>query len=45
MNIQAEKAKRLDFGKTYVILPLFAMKADVKYVPLKSGLNQWNAGG
>ena len=33
------------FEFTSVILPLFAMKADVKYVPLKSGLNQWNAGG
>lgn len=42
---QEEKKSRLDFGKSYVILPLFAMKADVKYVPLKSGLNQWNAGG
>ncbi len=42
---QKEKNSRLDFGKTYVILPLFAMKADVKYVPEKSGLNQWNAGG
>ena len=42
---QVEKNKRLDFGKTYVILPLFAMKGDMKYVPEKSGLNQWNAGG
>lgn len=42
---QEEKKSRLDFGKSYVILPLFAMKAGVKYVPEKSGLNQWNAGG
>lgn len=42
---QVEKNKRLDFGKTYVILPLFALKGDVKYIPEKSGLNQWNAGG
>jgi hypothetical protein len=42
---QVEKNKCLDFGKTYVILPLFAMKGDQKYVPEKSGLNQWNAGG
>lgn len=45
IHVKEEKNKQLDFGKTYVILPLFAMKADVKYVPLKSGLNQWNAGG
>jgi hypothetical protein len=45
INIQNKREKRLAFGKTFVILPLFARKADVKYVPLKSGLNQWNAGG
>ena len=42
---QTKKEKRLDFGKTYVILPLFAIKGDIKYVAQKSGLNQWNAGG
>ncbi len=42
---QTEKEKKLGFGKKYVILPLFAMKGDVKYVASKSGLNQWNAGG
>lgn len=35
----------LIFGVNYVILPLFAKRSDVKYVPEKSGLNQWNAGG
>ena len=37
INTQAGKAKRLDFGKTYVILPLYAMKADIKYVPFSFG--------
>ncbi len=31
--------------KEYVILPLFAMKNEEKYVPERSGLNQWNAQG
>jgi hypothetical protein len=29
----------------YVILPLYSIKNGNKIVPLKSGLNQWNAGG
>ncbi len=31
----------------YVILPLYSLKSETnaKYVPEKSGLNQWNAGG
>lgn len=32
-------------GKDFVILPLFSMKNGIKFVPEKSGLNQWNAGG
>lgn len=28
-----------------IILPLFSQKGKIKYVPEKSGLNQWNAGG
>lgn len=31
--------------KEYVILPLFSEKKGIKYVPEKSGLNQWNASG
>ena len=27
------------------ILPLYSVKNQVKYIPEKSGLNQWNAGG
>lgn len=37
--------KQLVFGKNYVILPLFSQKKDVQFVPLKDGLNKWNAGG
>lgn len=29
----------------YVLLPLFSIKNNTKYVPEKSGLNQWNASG
>jgi hypothetical protein len=36
---------KLIFGINFVILPLFSTRSDVKYVPDKSGLNQWNAGG
>jgi len=42
---QTQTANSLILGQNYVVLPLFAMKGDVKYVPEKSGLNQWNAGG
>ncbi len=31
--------------KETAVLPLFSMKNGIKYVPEKSGLNQWNAGG
>lgn len=31
--------------KEYVILPLYSIKNKEKFVPEKSGLNQWNAGG
>ena len=29
----------------YVILPLFSDRGNIRHVPEKSGLNQWNAGG
>ncbi len=31
--------------KDHLFLPLYAMKRGIKFVPEKSGLNQWNAGG
>ena len=31
--------------KNYIILPLYSFKNNKKYVPPKSGLNLWNAGG
>ncbi len=31
--------------KSSAILPLYSMKNQIKYLPEKSGLNQWNAGG
>ena len=35
-----------DYGKTQICLRLYSSKADgTKFVALKSGLNQWNAGG
>ena len=32
-------------GSRYVVLPLYGVRRGTKYVPEKSGLNQWNAGG
>ncbi|WP_338660832.1 hypothetical protein [Paraclostridium sordellii] len=32
-------------SKEHVFLPLYSVKKGTKYVPDKSGLNQWNAGG
>lgn len=32
-------------GEDYVILPLYSERGGVKQVPLRSGLNQWNAKG
>lgn len=32
-------------SRLHVLLPLFAVKQGVKYIPSKSGLNQWNASG
>ena len=29
----------------YIVLPLYSVKKGIKFVPEKSGLNQWNAGG
>lgn len=46
-NIQcvAESQNEYKFNnKKYVILPLFSEKGD-RHVPIKSSLNQWNAGG
>jgi len=40
-----KEAKRRTKGVDFVILPLYACKNNVKYVPQKSGLNQFNAGG
>lgn len=31
--------------KDYVVLPLYSTRSKEKFVPAKSGLNQWNAGG
>lgn len=31
--------------REFVLLPLFSVKNNIKYVPEKSGLNQWNAAG
>lgn len=39
----ASSKKQLSFGIDYVYLPLYSER--LKEVPLKSGLNQWNAGG
>ncbi len=38
-------AKRRVKGVDFIILPLYAYKKGVKYVPEKSGINQFNAGG
>lgn len=41
-----ESKKQILFKEDpYVILPLYSVQKGVKYVPKKSGLNQWNAGG
>ena len=32
-------------GYDYVILPLYSVRNNIKYVAEKSGLNQWNASG
>lgn len=37
--------KRREKGKDYVVLPLYSFRHGKKQVPLKSGLNQWNASG
>ena len=38
-------AKKSVRGKDYILLPLYSTKGKVHYVPEKSGLNQFNAGG
>jgi hypothetical protein len=35
----------LERGKNFIILPLYSIKNNEKYIHEKSGLNQWNAGG
>lgn len=32
-------------AQDYIVLPLYSLKNNKPYVPLKSGLNHWNAGG
>lgn len=45
-NIMQTKAtKNKVAGVDYVILPLYSIKNEMKFVSEKSGLNQWNAGG
>lgn len=45
-EIAKEKdAKRQIAGIDFVVLPLFSTKGGQKFVPKKSGLNQWHAGG
>lgn len=41
----AEPSIELISGIDFVFLPLYSTKAKEKFVPDKSGLNQWNAGG
>ncbi|TQR34597.1 restriction endonuclease [Campylobacter sp. MIT 99-7217] len=43
--LNANKAKKQVAGVDFVILPLYSTKGETKKVPLRSGLNQWNAGG
>lgn len=44
--VSKSSAKNEIAGKDYVVLPLYSLKkGGQKYVPEKSGLNQWNAGG
>lgn len=40
-----KEAKPRIKGVDYVILPLYSLKKGIKYIPEKSGLNQFNAGG
>ena len=44
-DLQIKQHKEKIAGLDYVILPLYSMKREIKNVPEKSGLNQWNAGG
>lgn len=44
-DLQIKQHKEKIAGLDYVILPLYSMKSEIKNVPEKSGLNQWNAGG
>lgn len=44
-NILMSQSSRLQVGKDYVVLPLYSSKGGDKYVPERSGLNQWNAQG
>jgi hypothetical protein len=40
-----DEPSNLKPGVDYVILPLYSTRGDKKYVPEKSGINQWNAEG
>ena len=40
-----DEPSNLKPGVDYVILPLYSTRGDKKYVPAKSGINQWNAEG
>jgi hypothetical protein len=35
----------MEIQHQHILLPLYAVQQDKKVVPIKSGLNQWNAGG
>lgn len=40
-----EEDQLLKPGLDYVVLPLYSTRRESKYVPEKSGINQWNASG
>ncbi|WP_171000309.1 phospholipase D-like domain-containing protein [Campylobacter estrildidarum] len=43
--LNKNKVKSKVAGVDYVILPLYSFQKEEKYIPQKSGLNQWNASG
>lgn len=40
-----DTATRLEVVESSVVLPLYSTRGEVPWVPERSGLNQWNAGG
>jgi len=40
-----EMLRTMEIQHQYILLPLYALKDNKKIVPIKSGLNQWNAEG